>query len=80
MNTTLYWIVEQVTPKDNYTLDLKFANGTKKTFDMKPYLEWKVYEPLKEKSFFLRAHTNGTTVVWNDKIDIAPETLYEKSI
>ncbi len=37
-----------------------------------------MYKPLENLSIFNMAHTNGETVVWNDNIDIAPETLYEK--
>ena len=78
-NAQPFWIVKKVTPRDNYILELSFADGKTKLFDMKPYLDWKIFEPLKNPAFFNQAHTNGTTVVWNDQIDIAPETLYEKS-
>ena len=47
---------------------------------MKPYLKYPMYKPLENPSIFNMAHTNGETVVWNDDIDIAPETLYEKGL
>ena len=69
----------KVTPKDNYILHLIFENQEEKEFDCKPLLDWKVYEPLKDIEFFKKAHVEYGTVVWNDNIDIAPESLYLES-
>ena len=44
---------------------------------MKPYLNYPMYKPLEDISLFNSVSTNGQTVVWNDEIDIAPETLFE---
>lgn len=74
------WIVKTVEPLDDYKLLLTFEYGEKKVYDMKPLLSYKVFEPLKNKSIFNLAHTDGCTVVWNDDIDIDPESLFEESI
>ncbi len=74
------WTVKKVVPLKDYKILLTFEKGIQKIFDMKPYLEYSMYKPLKDISLFNAVSTNGQTAVWNDDIDIAPETLYEKSI
>lgn len=74
-----YWTVKQVKPLAEYKLLLTFEQGNKKIFDMKPYLKFPMYKALNDTAFFNTVHTNGQTAVWNDEIDIAPETLFEKS-
>ena len=69
-----------VEPLNNYLLRVFFSNGEVKIFDVKPYLELKVFAPVKDKSFFAKVKTEFNTVVWNDRIDIDPEELYWDSV
>ncbi len=46
---------------------------------MTPYLDKRPFENLKENSAFLQASVDLGTVVWLGNIDIAPETLYDRS-
>ncbi len=39
-----------------------------------------MYKPLADISLFNSVCTNGQTAVWNDDIDIAPETSYKNGI
>jgi hypothetical protein len=39
-----------------------------------------VFRQLKDKNIFSRAFIEGGTVMWPGEIDIAPETLYDRSI
>ena len=73
------WVVKEVQPKEDYTLLLTFADGTKKVYNARPLLEKAIYSPLKNLAFFLCAKVECGTVVWNDEVDIAPEHLYECS-
>lgn len=73
------WVVKEVTPKENYTLLLTFADGGRKVYDARPLLEKPIYAQLKSLPFFLSARVECGTVVWNDDVDIAPEHLYEQS-
>ena len=73
------WVVKSVYPKENYTLLLTFADGSKKVYNARPLLDKSIYAPLKNLSFFLKAKTEYDTVVWNDELDIVPEHLYEYS-
>lgn len=74
------WTVINVETLNEYKILITFEKGVRKIFDMKPYLKYPMYKPLENPSIFNMAHTNGETVVWNDDIDIAPETLYEKGL
>jgi hypothetical protein len=64
---------------DNYRLIITFKNGDEKIFDVSSLLEFKMYEKLKDKSFFSSVKTDGTCVYWNDEIDLCPDLIYEKS-
>jgi len=47
-----------------------------KYFDVKPYLDFPAFRRLKEGNLFAKAHVANGTVVWDDRLDLAPETLY----
>jgi hypothetical protein len=72
--------VIRVTPKDDYTLELLFSTGEHRLFDMKPYLDRGVFTKLKDLTIFKRAYVAFDTVCWPDNLDIAPETLFDRSI
>ena len=74
------WIVADVVANENYTLMITFVGGEKKIFDAKPLLSKKIYEPLNDVKFFMKAKVVGDTVGWNDDVDIAPEYLFENSL
>jgi len=72
--------VVSVKPLSEYKLSLEFENQEKRIFDVTPYLEMGVFRQLKDKNIFSRAFIDGETVMWPGEIDIAPETLYDRSI
>jgi hypothetical protein len=71
------WTVKSVKALENYKLLITFEQNIKKIFDMRPYLQYSMYKPLEDITLFNSVSTNGQTAVWNDEIDIAPETLFE---
>ena len=72
--------VKSVLAQPDYQLLLIFSNGEQRQFDMRPYLHYPVFQRLENQGFFSLAQVNYGTVVWPGEIDIAPETLYDKSI
>lgn len=72
--------VTSVEVLEDYRLQLLFSSGENRLFDMYPYLEFPVFEKLKNRAFFSLAFIDYGTVVWPCEIDIAPETLYIESI
>ena len=71
--------VVKVDAKSDYTLFLEFENGEKRIFDMAPLMDNKPFLQLKGSPLFARAFVDYGTVVWPGNIDIAPETLYDRS-
>ncbi len=72
--------VVSVQVQPNYHLQLEFENGERRMFDMSPYMDKKPFNRLKNAPIFNCAHIDYGTVVWPGEIDIAPETLYDRSI
>ena len=72
--------VLNVEPTADYKLLLTFKGGKKRIFDFMPLLDDKINEPLKDINFFMTAKVHHHTVMWNEKLDISPEYLYEKSV
>ena len=73
------WRVTAVRTLPDYRLELDFIDGSRKIYDMKPQL-YGALEPLKDTALFGKARVFMSTVVWTDKIDIAPEELYANGI
>ena len=61
---------------NGYLLELEFDNGEKGIFSMQPYLQYPVFQPLKDKTFFKKARATMGFVSWDDDIDMSPDTLY----
>jgi hypothetical protein len=72
--------VLKVTVRPEYRLELEFENGERRLFDMSPYMDKKPFLKLKGSPLFNCAYVDYGTVVWPGNIDIAPETLYDRSI
>jgi len=72
--------VIEVRTQPGYLLDLVFANGERRRFDMTPYLHFPALRRLENPGFFSLARAEYGTVVWPGNIDMAPETLYDLSV
>jgi len=71
--------VKSVVAKDDYTLEIEFANGEVGVYDCAPLLDFGVFQELRAKNYFKEAKAAGGTVVWPNEQDICPDTLYEDS-
>ncbi|MDA3797617.1 MAG: DUF2442 domain-containing protein [Kiritimatiellae bacterium] len=72
--------IKKVFPNGNYTLELIFTNGEKRTYDCSPLLDFGVFKELRDKSYFKQAKVEYGTVTWPHEQDICPDTLYEESV
>lgn len=48
----MYLSIKDVKPLENYLLLLTFENGEKREFDMKPYLDFGIFQELKDLRIF----------------------------
>jgi hypothetical protein len=72
--------VIKVIALDNFHLELWFNNGEHRLFDARPYLNKGVFIALQDINRFKQAYIDLDTVCWPENLDIAPETLYERSV
>ena len=68
--------VIKVKVTSDYCIEAEFETGEVRRFDLRPYLDIPAFSALKEGGLFMRARAENGTVVWNDDIDISPDTLY----
>ena len=68
-----------VQPLKNFELEIKFANGEVRIFDMKPHLEFGVFNELKSVSYFNQVKIQNGSVAWPNEQDVCPDTLFEGS-
>ncbi|MDR2206085.1 MAG: DUF2442 domain-containing protein [Flavobacteriaceae bacterium] len=72
--------VIKVQPDRNYMLNLWFSNGEQRCFDMKPYLDFEVFQALKNPKLFDTATAFLGSVTWSNDADLSYDTLYLEGI
>ena len=71
--------VNSVEAAPGFGLLLIFTSGERRHFDLRPYLHYPVFRRLKNPGLFSLARVDYGTVTWPGDIDIAQETLCERS-
>ena len=72
--------VSIVQPEQDYILNLRFANGEQRRFDMKPYLDFEVFQALKDRKVFNTATTFLGSMTWSNHADLSYNTLYMEGV
>lgn len=72
--------VTAVTPLNGHYLLLQFTNGERRSMDVSPYLDYPVFERLREPGFFALAQADHGTVSWPAGIDLDPDSVYLESV
>lgn len=72
--------VTRVVPRKDYSLELWFNIGDHRLFDARPYLNRGVFTQLQDVALFKQAFVSLGTVCWPGDLDIAPETLFDRSV
>lgn len=75
----MYPSVKHVTPTEDYLLSIDFDNGEIGILDMKPYLDFGIFQRLKDLSAFNRVRVSFDTIEWDSGVDLDPEFVYNKS-
>ena len=76
----MYPAVKEVLPRDDFTLTVVFENGEEGMLDMKPMLDFGVFQTLKDYEMFKRVHVAFDTIEWECGVDLDPEFVYAKSM
>ena len=71
--------VRTVIATDSHQLEITFTNGEVGVYDCAPFLDFGVFQELRDIAYFKQARVEGGTVVWPHEQDICPDTLYEDS-
>jgi hypothetical protein len=64
----------------DYTVWIRFEDGTEGEVDISRSFRGPVFEPLRNVEYFKQVSVDAElgTIVWPNGADIAPETLYER--
>ena len=64
----------------DFTVHVRFADGTEGDIDLSGELYGDMFEPLKDRKFFkkLTVHPDFHTLCWPNGADLAPEFLYDR--
>lgn len=74
----MYPSVTAVAPQNDYLLDIIFSNGESGTLDMKPYLNFGIFNQIRDYTSFEKVSVAFDTIEWESGADLDPEFVYEK--
>jgi hypothetical protein len=74
----MYPSVKEVTARSDYVLSIVFDNGERGILDMKEYLDFGVFQRIKNQDAFKRVRVAFDTIEWDCGIDLDPEFIYAK--
>lgn len=75
--------VEEVYPLPDMELSVLFANGTAKTYDVKPLTgRLQTFKALEDEDLFngVAVDEGGYGVIWNDELDLSCGELWENGV
>ena len=75
----LLHIVTKATPQADYRMRVEFDTGERGVFDCSYLLSDPFWKPLEDEKFFKKGHAECGTIVWDDVIDVAPESVWERT-
>ena len=70
----------EVSAQSGYCLLVTFNNNEKRIFDVKPYLDFKPFDELRNPVIFNTVKPAGLSIEWIHGQDICPDELYYNSV
>lgn len=67
---------KNVLPLNDYILQIEYDDGKVVHFDVKELFSHPLFKPLKDKSLFERVRINGSSICWDNDIDICADSIY----
>jgi len=74
----MYPSVKNVFVGEDFVLFIDFDNGEQGKLDMKPFLDFGVFQRLKDYNAFKRVRVAFDTIEWDSGVDLDPEFVYAK--
>ncbi len=74
----MYPSVKNVIVGEDFMLTIDFDNGEQGILDMKPFLDFGVFQRLKDRNAFKRVRVAFDTIEWDSGVDLDPEFVYAK--
>ena len=74
----MYPSVMGVVPQDDFSLAIEFDNGESGVLDMKPFLDFGIFQRIRTYEQFKRIRVSFDTIEWGSGIDLDPEFVYAK--
>jgi uncharacterized protein DUF2442 len=69
--------VISVEPREGFTIDVHFTDGTQREINLTPYLQSPIFELIrKDPSLFRSLRVEEGTISWANGADIDPDALY----
>lgn len=79
----MYYDIIRAKYLGDYKIEISFADGNSGIADLLPVIKkGGVFDKIKDIERFknFRIHEDLKVLVWNDEIDVAPETLYKLAV
>ncbi len=74
----MYPSVKSVVAGEDYILSVEFDNGERGMLDMKPFLDFGVFQKLRDRAAFERVRVAFDTIEWDSGADLDPEFVYAR--
>ena len=69
--------VISVEPREGFTIDVHFTDGTQREINLTPYLQGPIFELIRnDPSLFRSMRVEEGTISWANGADIDPDVLY----
>jgi hypothetical protein len=75
----MYRAICEVTANRDFSLNIVLETGERRLLDMKPYLDFGVFNKIRDFERFKRVKVAFDTIEWDDGVDLDPEFIYDKS-
>ena len=79
MKNTMNPRVKDVSPNNDYTINITFDNGEERIFDVSPYLDKGIFKELRDMNVFKSVKPVMGSIQWKHGQDFCPDTLYLSS-
>ena len=76
----MYPSVIKVLPRDDYKILVEFDNNECGILNMEPYLNFGVFNKIKDPNLFAKVRVSFDTIEWENGIDLDPQFVYDKSV